>query len=72
MWHQRVRDKFKNSRKRADRNQPQVVKRLAMSSPTASRSSISRNGWGLANFLPDRSSCDTDDTIEQFAKQLQV
>ena len=70
MWHQRVKDKFKNSRKRGDRNQPEVVKRLAVS--TSSSNKATRNVWGLVNFIPDRNAADSDDTIETFVKQLQV
>ena len=73
MWHQRVKDKFKNSRKRADRNQPVVVKRLAVSSSSLSSSiRVSKNVWGLVNFLPERSEADNDDSIDEFVKFLQV
>ena len=72
MWHQRIKDKFKNSRKRGDRDQPQVVKRLAASSATPSGKSAVKNVWGLVHFLPERSAADSDDTIQQFIKQLQV
>ena len=67
-WHRRIKDKFKNLRKRKDRNHPSVAaKRLKFGnqSPLASKNTTpkKRNVWGVPNFLPDQEPGEDDTSI---------
>ena len=55
MWHRRILDKFRNTRKRYDRELP-AVKTVMMRKLDAASDSCPKkkrkNAWGLPNFFP--------------------
>ena len=77
-WHRHIKDKFKNLRKRKDRDHPTVAaKRLKFGSSTPTskhQQSVTRskNVWGVANFLPPRDAGEDDTSISMHKTWLKM
>ena len=65
MWHRRLSDKFKNSRKRIDRCHPEVVKRKRSRLTTTSLPTGKQNKF-------ERDPADDDTSIETFIKEMKM
>ncbi len=79
LWKTRIQDYFKNKRKRSERNNPEVQKRIAehaakkqkLENGTAAPSPVVKNVYGIPNFNPPRVPGE-DDTSIKAAKEFLI
>lgn len=72
LLHKRLRDKFKNTRKRTDSHVPCVKnKKKKMVNSDSPSATPSKNFWGVKNFAPSRREADDDQTIKSYVEFMQ-
>ena len=77
LWHKVIREKFRNRRKRKNREHPAVQKKIMLynTHSKAKRSgcgngTTAKNVWGVPNFLPENDLEDDDTSLEKFIEWM--